>query len=164
MHIDYFAKTSVLHYQSAITRFLFVFSIRLHLNNRFFVPDLCKLLCESFRINRIARTALKSHACGCALRYSLIDHPRLNNNDAESIRLFRRGYDNYVIQVQACAESHAVDVLNCWPVTREFFYASYYVYSFLELGLLNSKRYDLLQDLMLPQYLEWKSTENRDFV
>lgn len=53
-----------------------------------------------------------------------VEYPRLNRADAESVRIFLRKYDNYLLEISACADqivSSCISTEAFCPVAHKYY-------------------------------------------
>ncbi len=98
---------------------------------------------------------------------STIKHPYLNKNDSESIRVFLRKYDKYVVEIEARAKQLGDEMSSTTakPISLVFCVDAEYLESAIALGFIPGvSRSGELTDEKLRSYLEGKATESKDTI
>ena len=89
---------------------------------------------------------------------STVDHPKLLNTDAASIRSFIRSYDQYAKEVEQRAKqlsaTMTISTETITPVSIKFCCDVEWIESLIALSFLKVATYDDLDDVTLRQYLE----------
>ena len=94
-----------------------------------------------------------------------IEHPRLGEHDAESIRTFLRLYDQYVSEVKAKCEESGNFNLSCKPVNLAYCLDPDYLDSAVELGFIpNATSMEELTEETLRKFLENKAVESKETI
>lgn len=99
---------------------------------------------------------------------SSVDHPRLQNTDAASIRKFLRAYDQYSKEVEQRAKKLSATMTiskeTVTLVSVKFWYNVEWIESLIALGFIVVTNYDELDDKTLRTYIDRESEESKDVL
>lgn len=97
---------------------------------------------------------------------STIARPKLKRNDAESVRIFLRSYDQYVTEIEARALKWALTEVvasDALPISMKLYIDDGYLDSSIALGFIPGvSSIDDLTDEILRIFLEEKSSESKE--